>query len=124
MLRSIISVIAGFIAWYIAVFVLWIAFGYGPREIPPTDFLVFSICMEAIFSVGGGYLTALIAGRKEMLHSIILAAVFCLLGVISLILYDAEKMGSIWLPLSTIVINAPCAVLGGWMRKKSKNRTR
>jgi integral membrane sensor domain MASE1 len=119
MLRSILSIVAGFICWYIAVVIMWVAFGYGPGDMPSDGFLLFSILPEAIFAVGCGYLTALIARKKEVLHSIILGGVFVVYGIISLVLNNSEGYQyPIWVPLSTIFILAPCIVLGGWLRKK------
>ena len=43
MIRSIISIVAGYVAWMLAVWIIWTVFGYGIRDVPPTDFLIFSV---------------------------------------------------------------------------------
>jgi O-antigen/teichoic acid export membrane protein len=118
MIRSILSIISGYLAFSIAVLILWLAFGYGPKEIPPTNFLIFSIFCEAFFSVGCGYLAALIAQRRELLHAGILAAVFVIVGLGTLLFKTHHY--PYWVPLSVIIINAPCAFLGGYIRRNTK----
>jgi hypothetical protein len=118
MIRSIIAIISGYVTFSIAVLILWLAFGYGPKDVPPTNFLLFSIFCEAIFAAGSGYLVALIAQRRELLHAGILAAIFVLVGLGSL-LFKTHPY-PYWVALSIILINAPCALLGGYIRQIKK----
>ena len=120
MIRSIISIITGYVTFSIAVLILWLAFGYGPKDVPPDNFLIFSIFCEAFFSVGCGYLTALIAQRRDLLHAGILAAIFVIVGLGSLIFKTYPY--PYWVSLSIILINAPCALLGGYIRQKTKKK--
>lgn len=117
MIRSVLSVIAGYIFFYIAVLILWLAFGYGPdQDFQSSSFLIISIFFEALFAVGCGYLVALIADRMELLHAAILAALFVISGIAYLLLRLNHY--PIWVPLSTIFVNAPCIILGGFIRRK------
>ena len=120
MLRSIISIIAGFILWYVLIVILWVLFGYSVQNKPPEGFLIFSLLIEIIFAVGAGYVTALIANKgKEQLHGFILGIVFAVLGMVDVIVCLVKEIQDpLWIPISTIVIIAPCAVLGGWLRSK------
>jgi peptidoglycan/LPS O-acetylase OafA/YrhL len=120
MIRSIISIITGYVSFSIAVLVLWLAFGYGPKDIPPTNFLIFSIFCEAFFAVGCGYLVALIAQRRELLHAGILAAIFIIVGLGSLLFQTHHY--PYWVALSIILINAPCILLGGYIRQNAKKK--
>ena len=120
MIRSIISIISGYVTFSIAVLILWLTFGYGPKDIPPDNFLIFSIFCEAFFSVGAGYLVGLIAQRRELLHAGILAAIFAIVGLGSLIFKTHQY--PYWVALSIILVNAPCALLGGYIRKSTKRK--
>lgn len=122
MIRSIISIIAGYVTFSIAVLILWLPFGYGPKDIPPNNFLIFSIFCEAFFAVGAGYLVALIAQRRELLHAGILAAIFVIVGLGSLIFKTHQY--PYWVALSIILINAPLALLGGYIRQNTKKNSR
>jgi hypothetical protein len=115
MIRSIISIITGYVSFSIAVLILWLVFGYGPKDVPPDNFLIFSIFCEAFLSAGSGYLTALIAQHRELLHTGILAAIFVIVGLGSLIFKTYPY--PYWVSLSIVIINAPCALLGGYIRQ-------
>ena len=121
MIRSIISIISGYVAFSIAVLILWLDFGYGPKDIPPDNFLIFSIFCEAFFAVGTGYLVALIARRRELLHAGILAAIFVIIGLASLIFKTHQY--PYWVALSIVLINAPCSLLGGYIRQNTKKKS-
>ena len=114
-IRSALSVISGYISFFIAVLILWSAFGYCPMdEFPTTNFLIISIVCEAFFAIGCGYIVALIAGRKELLHAGILSGIFAVSGILYLFL----KLNHypIWVPLSNIFINAPAILFGGYLK--------
>jgi hypothetical protein len=117
MIRSILAVISGYLAFYLAMLILWLAFGYGPEhKIPTTNFLILSIFCEALFALGSGYLIALIARRRELLHAGILSAIFVISGILYLVLRLNHY--PVWVPLAVIFLNAPCVLLGGHLRKK------
>ena len=116
MIRSIISVIAGYLVWMGATWIVWILFGYGIHDVPPTGFLVFSVLYESLFGLGGGYLTGVIAKRHIFRHSMVLAAFFAIGGVVSIIFETGQF--PVWIPLSTIFITAPCVALGGYIRQR------
>ena len=123
MLRSILSVSIGFIAWYIHIVILWVLFGYSAEREPPQEFLAFSLCVEALFAAGAGYISGLIARNKALLHGLLLGAVFALFGVVGVIVYILRDYTTpLWVPLSTILIIAPCAALGGWLRSRRYDR--
>ncbi len=117
MIRSILAVISGYLAFYLAMMILWLAFGYGPRhEVPSTQFLVISAFFEALFALGSGYLIAYLAKRRELLHAGFLAGVL----VISGILYLLCKLNHYpaWVPWVVILVHAPCVLLGAFLRKR------
>jgi hypothetical protein len=122
MIRSILAVIAGYLAFYLAMLILWLAFGYGPKQEPPTtEFLILSVFCEALFALGSGYLIALIVRRRELLHAGILSAVFVISGILYLLLRLNHY--PVWVPIAVIFVNAPCVFLGGLLRIKQAHRT-
>jgi len=117
MVRSIISILSGYLIFGVAVLLLWTAFGYKPHSVPLTRFLVFSVFCECLFALGSGYVVALIARRKELLHSGILAAVFVVMGLLS-VLMPMNKL-PLWLNLTTIFPISAFILLGGLIRMKT-----
>ena len=120
MIRSILAVISGYLAFYLAMLILWFAFGYGPKhEIPSNEFLVISAFFEALFAFGSGYLIAYIARRRELLHAGFLSFVFILSGILYLLLKMYQY--PTWVPLVVIFVHAPCVLLGALLRKKQSH---
>lgn len=117
MVRSIISILSGYLIFGVAVLLLWITFGYKPHSVPPTGFLVFSVFCECLFALGSGYVVALIARRKELLHTGILTAIFVVLGLLSVVM-TMNKL-PLWVNLTTIFPTSPCILLGGLIRMKA-----
>jgi hypothetical protein len=117
MVRSIISIISGYLIFGVAVLLLWLAFGYRPHSIPPTGFLVFSVFAECLFALGSGYVVALIARHRELLHTGILTAIFVVVGLLT-VLVPMNHL-PLWVNLTTIFPTAPCILLGGFIRMKT-----
>lgn len=102
----------------VAMLLFWMAFGFMPKDIPPDGFLVFSILAECLFAIGGGYVAALIAGRKELFHTGLLAGIFAAFGV--LLFLGPHNGLPWWANLATTFPIAPCFLLGGLLRMKTK----
>jgi hypothetical protein len=114
MIRSVFAVVAGFMTWAVLTIGLWVVFGYGPREVPSQGFLMFSLLFEVAFALAAGYLTALIARRRESVHGAILAGAMALDGVAAIAFTpDAYPL---WVNLSTIFILAPACYAGSNLR--------
>lgn len=120
MIRSIISIIAGYIAWMVTVWILWTVFDYGMQDVPPTGFLIFSVFPESVFGLSSGYLSAVIAKRHALKHSMILAGLFVIGGIVSLIFKMSQY--PVWVPLTTIFIVAPCIAVGGYIRERQTRK--
>jgi len=102
----------------VAMLLLWIAFGYKPKDVPPDGFLVFSIFCECLFALGGGYVAALVANRKELVHTGILTGILAVMGVLS-VLWPQNDLPW-WANLATSFPIAPFFLLGGLIRKKNR----
>ena len=112
------SLIVGYLIYAVALLLLWMAFGYKPKDVPPDGFLIFSIFCECLFALGGGYVAALVAGRKELVHTGILTGILVILGEFSVLCPQNEL--PLWVNMATIFPIAPCFLLGGWIRKKTR----
>ena len=75
-IRSLLSLLAGYLTFALAMVLLWMAFGHKPKDVPPDGFLLFSIFCECFFAIGGGVVAAKIANRKELAHTGILTGIF------------------------------------------------
>ena len=118
-LRSLLSLIAGYLIFAVAMLLLWMVFGYKPKDVPPDGFLVFSIFCECLFAFGGGYVAALVADRHELVHTGILTGILVIMGELSVLCPQNEL--PLWANIATIFPIAPCFLLGGWIRKKKKS---
>jgi len=117
-IRSLLSLIIGYLIFAVAMLLLWMVFGYRPKDVPPERFLVFSIFCECPFAIGGGYVAALVANRKELVHTGILTGILAVMGALSVLCPQNEL--PLWVNLATVFPIAPCFLLGGLIRKKSK----
>lgn len=120
-IQSLLSLIVGYLIFAVAMLLLWMAFGYKPKDIPPDGFLVFSIFCECFFALVGGYVAAIVANRKELVHTGILTGVIAVMGVLSLIWPQNELPW--WANLATAFPIAPCFLLGGMMLTRKKGRS-
>ncbi len=119
MIRSILSVITGLVIFYIPVYILWTAFGYGARDVPPDGFFAASVVLEILLGLAAGYLTALLAERRGLLLSGVLAGLLALQNLSFLI---AGPEGSPKWPYAlSLILVPPAVLLGGYMHRRQRN---
>ena len=75
-----------------------------------------SIVTGVVFAFLGGYLAARIAVRRPLAHGIAVASVLALGAVVSLV--GTLDHGAIWSQMAALVLMAPSAGIGGWVRSK------
>jgi len=115
MIRSVVAVVAGYATFIVLTTSVWLAFGYGPEDVPSDSFLLLSLAFETPFALAAGYLSAWIADRREARHSAVLATAMALHGVVGLVAgIDAYP---VWVHVSTLLVLAPCCYLGGRIRQ-------
>jgi len=115
MLRSIGAVAAGYLIFAASAALLFQLSGQEPHEAAPVAFKIASIVWGAVFALVAGWLTARIAGRRQKLHSAIVAGLIALGALVSLL---ASASGAIWSQVSALVVMAPCALIGGVMSSR------
>jgi len=115
-LRSVLAVIAGFLAMAVivmaltllSVFALHLKYGN-----PTPGYLTLNVIYSLAAAVFGGWLAALAAGRAPVAHGIALAVVMLVLSAVSYV----HSSGSQPVAYQVFLIVAPplAAVLGAWL---------
>ena len=115
MLRSILSVIIGWLVWGISVGLLIVMTGVDLQGESSAFFKIGSTFYGIVFSFLGGFVTALIAKQRRLLHSIAVSLLIILISLAALYLTEGKH----WSEWINIFIIAPFAAIGGWMRVKN-----
>lgn len=127
MLRSILSVIAGNVAWTI----LWLGMNVvlasmnpqvadGKTRIESFSILTFLLVYSVVISVAAGYITALVARRNEIAHTFALGILQLALGIF--FQYQAWNLSPMWYHLSFLILLIPGDIFGGIMRLKQSRK--
>jgi hypothetical protein len=127
MLRSIVAIIAGSIAWMLtalgmdAVLMALAPAWFGANgRVESVALLLFMMTYSLSFSVLGGYVTALIARRKEMQHAFALGVLQFAMGLVATIkLFDTAPL---WYHVLFLTLLIPAILIGGQLRLMQKRR--
>jgi hypothetical protein len=120
-IRSILAVIAGFIAVIILSIgtdLLLVKTGIFPPQNEPDSYewwmLLTALIYRSIYSIAGGLITALIAPGKPLVHSMILGVIGILSATAGIVLnWNKISNPTIWYPVLLILLTLPCVWLGG-----------
>lgn len=116
MLRSVLAVVIGYLLFGLSAVAFFRLTGHDPHAPASAAFMILSTLYGVFFAVLGGYLAALIASKFEIEHAFAVATLVAAIGAAS---YIAEAPGeSKWTQLSAILIIAPAAILGGYLRRR------
>ena len=118
-IRSIIAVLFGYFIFAVLAFAFFRISGHAPHQPAPVPVMLGSIVVGAIAALLGGYLAALIAGRRPLAHGVAVAVVLAAGATFSLV--STIGHGSVWSQISALVLMAPCAVAGGWFRQRQSS---
>jgi len=123
--RSVLAVIAGFVA----TIVLSVACDALVRALAPAAFgpdgrtpspamMAFGVAYTLLAATAGGFLTGRIAGRREVMHALVLGTVGALATLLIILAAPAgERTAGMFLSAMLVI---PAAVLGGWLRTRGK----
>lgn len=129
MLRSILAVIAGSLTWMVTALgsdLLMMTFAPhlyqegGRVESVPALLLMLTYTLG--FSVLGSYVTAWIAGRREVLHAFALGLLQMAMGIVATI--NFWETAPAWVHLVFLALLIPANLLGGYLRAQRKRRAR
>jgi len=118
MLRSVAAVLMGYLLFALTAEALFLLSGRDPHAPAGTGFMAITILYGLFFSILGGYVAAAVAGagKYEFEHAFAVATLIAAIGAAS---YIAEAPGeSKWTQLSAVLIIAPAALVGGYLRRR------
>ncbi len=115
MLRSILGVVTGYFVFAASGFALFHVTGQPPHGEASLRFMVGATVYGTAFALFGGYLSGWIAGRRPLAHGVAMAVVLALGAGASLA--ATLGRGFIWSQVAALVLMAPAAVAGGWLRQ-------
>jgi hypothetical protein len=114
MARSVLAVIVGYLIFALSAFAFFQISGQRPQQAAPMPIMLGSIAFGMVFALLGGYVAAWLAQRRPLAHGVAVAAVLALGAAISLL--STLGKGAIWSQAAALMLMAPCAVFGGWLR--------
>ena len=120
MVRSVIAVIAGYLIFALSALLLFRLTGRNPHAPAEIWFVIVTIVYGLFFATLAGFVAALLGKGFEMEHSLAVASLIAAVGAASLL--SEVKSDAIWTQLAAILIIAPCAMLGGYLRQRRGRR--
>jgi hypothetical protein len=119
--KSIGAVLAGFITVFVLSLVtdfilqkLDVFPGFKEPSLYTWRMLMLALISRSIYTVAGGYVTAILATNRPMRHAVILGIIGIVAGLLGTIaMWDK---GSHWYPILLIVLALPCTWLGGKLK--------
>lgn len=116
MLRSVAAVVTGYLLFALSASAFFALSGRDPHAPASAPFMMVSILYRMLFSVLGGYVAARIAGKFEIEHAFAVATLIAAIGAAALIAESPAE--SRWTQLPVVLIIAPAAILGGYLRRR------
>lgn len=113
-LRHILGVLAGYAVFAILAVALFQLSHRDPHAAQDWVFVAFSIVYGLLAAILAGYLAGLIGRHDPMSHARTLALAIAAVAIVSLLARPGA--GSVWSQILAIVLFAPAAILGGWLR--------
>lgn len=121
-LKSIIAVLAGFLTVVVLSVVTDAIMEFAGVFPPPegglfvTWMLLLAFAYRTIYNVFGGYVTASIAPKNPIRHTIILGGLGAVGGIVGTIVgWDLSQH---WYPIALAIEAVPTCWLGGWLKVK------
>jgi hypothetical protein len=115
-LRSVAAVLAGYVFFAVCSFAVFRLSGHDPHAPATAAFMLMAVASGIAFAVAGGVLAALLAGRRPLAHAVGVAVVLAAGAVASLA--TTLGHGAVWSQTAALVLMAPAAALGGWLRAR------
>ena len=115
-MKSLLAVLIGYLVFGISAVVLFQVAGVDPHQQPGIGFRIGSTVYGVFFAILAGYSAARIAGKNEIKHSVGVACIIALLAGISIL--AQPRIESHWSQYSALILMAPAATLGGWLRTR------
>lgn len=114
--RSVIAVVLGYLVFAIPAFALFRLTGRDPHASSSSEFMLLSTVYGASFAALGGFSAAWLAQRWEIEHALAVSSLISVGGAISLLTQSADE--AMWSQLAALLIMAPAAIVGGYIRSR------
>jgi hypothetical protein len=114
-LRSIGAVIVGYLVFGVSAAAVFPLTGHDPHAPASPMFMFGMVVYGAVFAALGGYVAALIAGRRPRAHALAVGVLIALGSTVSLIASESDAR---WSQLAALVLMAPAAALAGMLRRR------
>jgi hypothetical protein len=114
MARSILAVVVGYIVFALPAFAFFRIVGQAPHQAAPVPVMLGSTALGMVCALFGGYMAAWIARRRPVVHGCAVAAILAMGAAVSLL--STTGKGAVWSQVAALLLMAPCAVVGGWLR--------
>lgn len=115
-MRAFLAILLGYLIFAIPSAALFLVAGVDPHQEAGIGFMAGSTFYGIVFALAGGYVAARIAGRREIMIAGVAASVLAVLAAISIVAQPG--LPSYWSQIAAIVLMAPAAMLGGWLRAR------
>jgi O-antigen/teichoic acid export membrane protein len=116
LLRSVVVVLVGYIIFAASAFAVFFFSGQRAHAEATVPFMLVSVGSGIVFAVIGGYVAAWLAGRNPLAHGVAVAGLLAVGAAVSLA--STLGHGAIWSQVAALVLMAPAAALGGWLRAR------
>jgi hypothetical protein len=113
--RHVAAVLAAYALFTVLSTALFAFSGRDPHAAQETAFVVFSILYGVLAAVLCGYLAGAIGGGNPIPHARTLALGIAAVAVVSLLARPGQ--GAVWTQLASLLVFAPSALVGGWLRR-------
>jgi hypothetical protein len=115
-LRSIGAIFMGWLVFAASAVALFRLTGRSPHQPATLSFMFISTLYGMFFAGIAGFLTAWLARRWEIEHSLAVATIIAVGGAVSLL--ASPGLGAIWTQLTALLLMAPMAMVGGYIRMR------
>lgn len=118
LLRTVAAIIVGDVIFAGSAVLLFRVAGVDPHAMASPTFIGFSILYGIIFAGLGGFVAGMIGRRPDVICGILLAVIIAVGAISSLI--TRPGAGAIWTHSAALILMAPAALVGDWIRKSRK----
>ena len=115
MRRSLVAILAGYLTFATSAAAFFQLSGRDPHAAADPRFVVAATACGAAFALFGGYVAALLARVARVRHALAVGGLIAFGAVISL----AAARGTGWSAWTALLLLAPSAGLGGWLRVRT-----
>ena len=119
--RSVLAVLCGYVVFALSAFAFFRLTGQPPHQEAPLSVMLTSMAVGMLSAVLGGYVAAWLARSRPLAHGLAVSVVLALGAAISLL--NTLGKGAIWSQVAALVLMAPCAGIGGWLRSRQRTGT-